>query len=98
MFIIRPSVAFTSSFVWMPRSPSLHVLHAPQNPIGGGNHLLLNYTQILGLLGLHFREIRILGSGMARVRLADLNGPKWTSSGQNGLSILVARMQKSGSE
>ena len=23
-------------------------------------------------------------SGMARVRLADLNGPKWTSSGQNG--------------
>ena len=24
-----------------------------------------------------------LSSGMARVRLADLNGPKWTSSGQN---------------
>ena len=23
-------------------------------------------------------------SGMARVRLADLNGPKWPSSGQNG--------------
>ena len=23
-------------------------------------------------------------SGMARVRLAELNGPKWTSSGQNG--------------
>ena len=30
-------------------------------------------------------------SGMARVRLADLNGPKWTSLGQNGLkwTILV---------
>ena len=30
-------------------------------------------------------------SGMARVRLADLNGPKWTSSGQNGpkCTILV---------
>ena len=25
-----------------------------------------------------------LCSGMARVQLADLNGPKWTSSGQNG--------------
>ena len=25
-----------------------------------------------------------LESGMARVRLADLNGPKWTSPGQNG--------------
>ena len=39
-------------------------------------------------------------SGMARVRLADLKGPKWTSSGQNGpfWSILVLRMPKSSSE
>ena len=48
-------------------------------------------------------------SGMARVRLADLNGPKWTFSGQNGpqasrdqngpfWSILVSRMLKSSSE
>ena len=39
-------------------------------------------------------------SGVARVRLADLNGPKWTSLGQNGpfWSILVSRMLKSGSE
>ena len=29
------------------------------------------------------RKIRV-NSGMARVRLADLNGPKWVSSGQNG--------------
>ena len=40
-------------------------------------------------------------SGMARVRLADLNGPKWTPSGQmvqNGAfwSIVVLRMLKSG--
>ena len=49
-------------------------------------------------------------SGVARVRLADLNGAKWTSSGQmdqNGhfvlanakiQSILVSRMLKSSSE
>ena len=37
------------------------------------------------------RRVCLLYSGMARVRLADLNGPKWTSSGQNGpiWSILV---------
>ena len=41
----------------------------------------------------HQLQLQLL-SGMARVRLADQNGPKWTSSGQNGpfWSILVSRM------
>ena len=50
-------------------------------------------------IDLRFRSLQ-RKSGMARVRLADLNGPKWTSSGQNGpfWSILVSRMLKSSSE
>ena len=50
----------------------------------------------------HFvvRTSMMFGSGMARVRLADLNGPLQAKMDQNGpfWSILVARMVKSGSE
>ena len=39
-------------------------------------------------------SLLVCGSGMARVRLADLNGPKWTSLGQNG--PLEAKMDQNG--
>ena len=42
----------------------------------------LHCCHCLTLLGA--RDCPLYFSGMARVRLADLNGPKWTSSGQNG--------------
>ena len=67
-------------------------------PKRGQSHAAIRVQQNLAIRGSnvhsvdrrHRAKVVRCGSGMARVRLADLSGPKW--------SILVSRMLKSGSE